>query len=226
MKPCAKILFIGDSITDAGRQRPKAEGFPWTLGNGYVALVEAMIRTRRPGWRPCVANAGVSAETIRDLARRWEADVRGFGPDVLVILVGINDVWRQFDAPWDRERHVLRAEYRETLRRLAAAEKERGVELVLVAPFFMEANRSDPMRVEVDAYGVILAEVATELGLARVDLQAEFDRLLETGHSSALSHDRVHPDLAGHLLIAEAVFAALDGLAGRSASPAPARPIQ
>jgi len=96
----SKLLFIGDSITDCGRARPVGEGLHWNnLGNGYVSIVQAQILTKHPESRIIVINMGVGGDTVRHLKARWQTDVLDLKPDWLSIMIGINDVWRQFDNP-------------------------------------------------------------------------------------------------------------------------------
>jgi len=94
-----KLLFIGDSITDCGRTQPVGEGLFEALGRGYVAQVDALLGATYPQLGIRVVNMGTSGHTVRDLAARWERDVLAQRPDWLAVMIGINDVWRQFDSP-------------------------------------------------------------------------------------------------------------------------------
>src|SRR5512140_3804346 len=85
-----KILFIGDSITDAGRR-----GDPDGLGHGYVRMFRDLVSTRHPSLMVDVVNHGISGNTIRDLDKRWQHDVIAHRPNYLSISIGVNDVWRQ-----------------------------------------------------------------------------------------------------------------------------------
>lgn len=210
----AKLLFIGDSITDAGRD-PGGETTPWPapgLGHGYVALVQAWLIATRPEARVRVVNRGTSGHTVRDLAARWRADVLEARPDVLCVMIGINDVWRQFDTPLRVETHVGPEEYERTLGMLAdqalagLAAPER---LVLATPFFIEPHRGDAMRARMDAYGAIVRRVAAARGATLVDTQAAFDVVLAQVHPAGLAWDRIHPQPAGHMVLARAFLAAL-----------------
>src|SRR5438105_87623 len=84
-----KLLFIGDSITDCGRREDAAE----QVGAGYVRLVRDWLRARDPANAPIVINAGISGNKITDLQRRWQRDVIDSAPDVVSVMIGINDVW-------------------------------------------------------------------------------------------------------------------------------------
>jgi len=205
----AKVLFVGDSITDAGRSHPVGEA-PGGLGNGYVSLIDAMLQVRHPELGLRVVNQGSSGHTIRDLADRWQRDVLDPQPEWVSLMIGVNDVWRQFDHPFRPELHVRRDEYTSTLNQLVKATLPHVKGLVLVTPFFMEPSRNDAMRLMVDSYGDIVREVAQARGAVLVDAQAAVDRLLTFRYSAYLGWDRVHPNHVGTFAVAEAWYQALN----------------
>jgi lysophospholipase L1-like esterase len=208
----AKLLFIGDSITDCGRLRPVGEGVrDAPLGNGYVALIEARRTATSPGHRQRIVNMGVSGDTVRGLAVRWDADVLALQPDHVVILIGINDVWRAFTRRNWIDWQIGPDEYRTTLEDLVRQARDGGADVTIASPYFLEPNRQDPMREMMDRYGAIAREVAAGAGLTFVDLQAAFDHALTRLHPMELAWDRVHPNLAGHMIIADALYGSLFG---------------
>jgi lysophospholipase L1-like esterase len=208
--PCNRmLLMIGDSITDCGRARPIAESVSWDLGNGYVALVNALLGATCPEQKIRIRNMGVSGNTVRDLAARWQTDVVDARPDWLSIMIGINDVWRQFDSPLQVEWHVTQGEYATTLEQLVRTTRPRLDGLVLLTPYFIEPNRADPMRAMMDQYGEVVRDLARRYDAVFVDTQAAFDAVLTKVHPMALAGDRVHPTLAGHMIIAQAFLKAL-----------------
>ena len=203
-----KLLFIGDSITDCDRRRPEGEG-RFALGNGYVSLVDAFLQSSYPELGIRVVNKGIGGNTVRDLKARWREDVTEQAPDWLVIMIGINDVWRQFDLPFMPETHVGEAEYEATLRGLVADARPRVKGLVLMTPFYIEPSEADPMRAMMDRYGRIVKKVAEESGAIFVDTQAAFNRVLAHLYPAALAWDRVHPSQAGHMVLARAFLSAV-----------------
>lgn len=203
-----KLLFIGDSITDCDRARPFGEGMN-ALGNGYVSLVDAFLQSSYPELGIRVVNKGISGNTVRDLKARWQEDVVDQAPDWLAIMIGINDVWRQFDLPFIPEAHVGEAEYEATLRELVSGIKPKVRGLVLMTPFYLEPDERDPMRAMMDRYGRIVKGIAAEAGARIVDTQAAFGRMLEHLYPAALAWDRVHPSRAGHLVLARAFLDAI-----------------
>lgn len=200
------IEFIGDSITDCGRARPV--GIKQGLGEGYVAFVDAFLQTWCPERRIRVLNTGCGGHRVTDLEARWQEDVLDLRPDWLSVMIGINDVWRQFDNALETNQvpldHFERV-YRSLLERTRPGLKG----LVLMTPFFIEPNLSDPMRACMDRYGDVVKKLATEFDAILVDVQKAFGRYLEHRPSQSLCGDRVHPNKTGHMIIARAFLNAV-----------------
>ncbi len=213
-----KVLFAGDSITSAGRSYPVGEGAPGALGDGYVALFDARLKARHPALRVRVVNMGDKGQTSRDLLGRWQRDVLDLSPDRVVLQVGANDAWRRFDRALQDETHVSDAEYAANLEELILRTKPAVKELVLIAPFYLDARRDDPMRAAMDRLGDLVKDAARRHGLACVDAQAAVDRLLSHFHPVFFAFDRVHPSLVGHEALAAAVYEAFGGVEPDSAA--------
>lgn len=207
----SKLVMIGDSITDCGRAHPVGEASFSGLGNGYVALVDAMLNTEYPEFRVRVVNMGISGNTVRDLRMRWQKDVIDLNPDWVSLLIGINDVWRQFDHPLIREIQVLENEFEETLNELVGLTKSYVKGITLMSPFYLEPNKEDPMRNKMDEYGRIVGQIANKYNVEFIDTQAVFDEYLKHDYTATLASDRVHPNLRGHLLIANAFVRNITG---------------
>ena len=205
-----KIVFIGDSVTDCGRVRPVGEGLDHPYGQGYVRDVAGLLQSVYPERNIRVVNMGVNGNTSLDLKARFESDAPALKPDWLSIMVGVNDVWRQFDSPASPELWVLPDVYEATLRELAAKAKPQVKGIVLMTPHYMEPNKKDPMRARMDEYGAIVKRVAEQTGSVFVDTQEALDRLLCHMHSSNIAWDRVHPNHIGHMAIARAFLAAME----------------
>ncbi len=200
--PKTKLLMIGDSITDAGRARPIGEGRNEELGRGYVALVDAMMNSIYPEAAIRTVNMGISGNTVRDLKERWQTDVLDLKPDWLSVMIGINDVWRQFDSPRQVERHVHPEEYEKTLRALMLQTRPRLKGLVMMTPYYIEPSPDDPMRARMDQYGSIVRNIAGEVDAIFIDTQAAFNTALKHQYAGNLAWDRVHPGLTGHMILA------------------------
>ncbi|MGO8672323.1 MAG: SGNH/GDSL hydrolase family protein [Capsulimonadaceae bacterium] len=205
----SKFLLVGDSITDGGRVHPMGEGWAGALGTGYVALVEALLSSVYYHHAIRVVNMGSSGDTVRDFRRRWKSDVLDQAPDWVSVMVGINDVSRQFDAPTRPETHVYIDEYESTLNDLIEETHRVATGMILMTPFFIEPNRDEPMRAQMDRYGDAVKRLALRHDLILVDTQAAFDELLGVCHPSSLAPDRVHANLAGHMVITRALLNAI-----------------
>lgn len=216
VEPGSKLLFIGDSITDSGRARPVAEGNE--VGNGYVGMVNAMLGAMYPTHAIRVVNMGVNGNTVRELKARWRKDVIEQQPHWVAVFIGINDVWRQFDAPLRTEQHVLVDEYRQELDALIRQTLPHVQGMILMTPYFLEPNRRDMMREAMDAYGAVVRDLAAIHGVVLVDTQASMDVLLQHYHPMSLCWDRIHPNQTGHMALALAFMRGLGvPLAGISA---------
>jgi lysophospholipase L1-like esterase len=143
------------------------------------------------------------------LKARWQTDVLDLKPDWLSIMIGINDVWRQYDQPLIPESHVDIEEYEKTLRELVLQTKPLLKGLVLMTPFYIEPNKNDAMRATMDRYGQVVKRIAEELDAVFVDTQAAFDRMLEHIYPATLAWDRVHPGMPGHVTLARAFLDAI-----------------
>jgi lysophospholipase L1-like esterase len=193
-----KIVMVGDSITDAGRR----DSHP-PYGRGYVAQVRSDFTERHPGLDLVWKNRGVSGDTTRHLAARWNEDVIAENPDVLTIMIGINDVWRRFgDHPLEA---VPADEYVSTLVTLLRQAKEQtGAGVIVASPYMVDADNSNPMRVAMDMYGGLAREIAAEVGATFIDIQAAFDRVLTHSASENWTddrNDRIHLNADGHRII-------------------------
>ena len=205
----SRLVFIGDSITDCGRTYPPVEGKIEAFGNGYVSLVEAIITASDPTKRLHIINVGVSGDTVTDLAARWERDVIAWGTEWLSVMIGINDVWRSIDLISGLETQVSLDEYSSTLRELVSPIRSRLQGLVLMSPYNIQPDRSDPMRILMDRFGAAMREIAEENRAIFVDTQAVFDRAMKIINPMTLAEDRIHVNLLGHAIMARAF---LDGV--------------
>ena len=204
-----KILFIGDSISDYERTRPVGEGLFNAWGRSYVADVGSLLGCMYPEMHLRIVNMGISGNQCRDLEARWQTDVFDQNPDWVSVLIGINDVWRQFDSPEIKEQHVSPEDFRTCYERLIKSTRPRVKGMILMTPYFMEPNRDDPMRRRMDEYGAITKELAEKYHLTLVDLQAGWDKLFQHMHPMNIAWDRVHPNQIGCMYIAKQFLSAI-----------------
>ena len=205
----SRWVAIGDSITDTGRARPVGEA-PGGLGTGYVQTIDALLGAWYPARRIRLFNVGTSGHTVRDLAERWQTDVIDLKPNWLSVMIGANDVWRQFDRVTQPERSVLPPEYEQTYDTLLSKTTpllDGG--LILITPFFLEARTNDPMRARMDEYGAIVKKLAVKHKAVLVDSQAAFDVVLKDLPSAMINWDRVHLNHIGAAVLSRAILSAV-----------------
>ncbi|MBB3108464.1 lysophospholipase L1-like esterase [Paenibacillus phyllosphaerae] len=205
----SKLVMIGDSITDCDRARPIGEGLFGANGKGYVSLVDALLTAAYPELGLRIVNMGTSGNTVRDLKARWQTDVLDLKPDWLSIMIGTNDVWRQYDLPTIPEQHVYIEEYEETLEQLIAQTRPQLQGLILMTPFYIEPNALDAMRSTMDQYGAAVKRLAAKYDAQFVDTQAAFNQVMKHIYPATLAWDRVHPTATGHAVLARAFLQAI-----------------
>ena len=197
------VLFIGDSISDYERARPVGEGLFNAWGHSYVACAGALLNCMYPELGLRIINMGISGNQVRDLKDRWQTDVIDLKPDWVSVLIGINDVWRQFDSPQIKESHVSPEEYEKTYEQLILKTLPEVKGMILMTPYYMEPHKEDAMRAKMDQYGAIVKKLAEKYSLTLVDLQAGWDHLFQYMHSTNIAWDRVHPNQTGCMYIAK-----------------------
>jgi lysophospholipase L1-like esterase len=202
ISPHAHLIMIGDSITASS-----AQGTPnkrtREIGVGYVSMVDALLMTNYPDYAIRVSNLGVDGNTVRDLKERWQCDVVENAPDWLSIMIGTNDVWRQFDLPRCPEKAIMPQEFSDLLENLIVDVRAQLSGLVLFSPYYIELNVKDEMRSKIVEYQAVVKHLSAKYDALFIDTQKVFDSLLKHMHSSSIAWDRVHPNHFGHMSIAQ-----------------------
>ncbi|ROS71851.1 lysophospholipase L1-like esterase [Curtobacterium sp. PhB130] len=196
LHPGDRLLFIGDSITDSGRDRDD----PTSLGSGYPALVAEELADDPTFAGMDVRNRGIGGNRAVDLRERWEEDCLALQPTVLSLLIGVNDTWRRFDAG-----DITTAEtFRDTLHDLIARAREGGVrEIVLIEPFTLPIGVVTPdWSDDIAARIAVVHELADAHGALLVPAHASFARWATERDPKDLLEDGVHPTPLGHALLA------------------------
>ncbi len=204
-----KLLLFGDSVTDMKKKEP-GEGLFEAIGVGYAADLQSFFATSYPDYNIRVINKGVSGNTSRDLVARYEKDVVPYRPENLLICIGINDVWRQFDTPLIYEDAVSLEEYEENLTYIIESSKEFVKKLILVTPYYIEENESDRMRARMDEYSAVVKKLAEKYDAVFVDMQSAWVKILKYYHSSYFTWDRIHPNSQGGMYMAKTILNKLD----------------
>lgn len=197
------IVFAGDSVTDMGSTLPVGDSPLWdALGNGYVREIDSMLNAFYPEVHVRVVNSGVNGNTSTEMLERWQRDVLSFEPDYVSLLIGANDVWRQFDSPSYTGQHVLPDETEKNIRTMIEMTVSKVKKMFIISPYYMEPLKDDPMRARMDEYGAICKRLADEYGCEYVDFQGMYDDYFKYRHSSSIAWDRVHPSRVGATLMA------------------------
>lgn len=188
-----KLLFQGDSVTDCGRDRGRSDD----SGAGYVSMIAAALRDTGG----TILNRGVSGDRVAQLDARWYDDCLLLKPDALTILIGINDVWRQFDSGLDLDLEVFELTYQRLLDRAYPSVGR----IILMEPFLIPAAPAKkPMRPLLDAVIQIIRTIAHRNRLTYVPLDGLFAAACSDTTPSHWAEDGIHPSPAGHRLIADA----------------------
>jgi len=195
------ILFIGDSITDVNRRE---EAYA-PLGRGYVNFAANLIIARHAEINLKIVNTGISGNTVRDLKKRWQKDCLDHRPNVLSIMIGINDLWRRFDSrPEQVPNAVYPEEYEATYRDiLSQAKAACNPQFVLMEPFMFCSAKDNKMFQGLPPYIEIVNRLASEFDAIVVPLQTHINKALKSVPSAKWSGDMVHPATWAHAWIAE-----------------------
>lgn len=199
------ILFQGDSITDAGRNKENtAPNNSGALGNGYALLAAANLLHAHASKQPVIYNKGISGNKVHQLDARWEEDCIAIKPAILSILIGVNDYWHTLSGNYDGTVQVYRDDYRKLLDRTMHALPD--VKLIIGEPFAVNKVKAvtDDWFPAFDEYRRAAREIADEYGAAFIPYQRVFDEASKNVPPSYWTGDGVHTTLAGAQLMAEA----------------------
>lgn len=207
IQPDSRILFQGDSITDAGRDRNN----PDSLGNGYAFIAAAWFSALYSQLHPVFINRGISGNRSRDLPPRWQTDCLALKPDWLSIMIGINDTWRRFDRNDPTSAVAYEADLRLCLHQ---ARDKTGCRLILIEPFVLpHPEDRKQWREDLQPRIEIVNRLADEFEAILVPLDRIMnDAAAKNGNPAYWAHDGVHPTPAGHALIAQAWLKAIAAL--------------
>jgi lysophospholipase L1-like esterase len=194
------VVFIGDSITDCGRRATAAP-----LGNGYVSMAVALVAAKYPQRGITFINEGIGGDVSTGLRERWDDDLLVHKPDWVSVLIGINDLHRTLrQTPEAVPPDLYRQAYTQCLQRSV---ENTSAKLILMDPFYM-SRAADPhsWRSRVlkllPEYVAVVDDLAGKFGAVHVRLHEMFQRVLAHRPSDFVCPEPVHPNPAGHLMIA------------------------
>jgi lysophospholipase L1-like esterase len=197
------ILFQGDSITDAGRSRERSAtpNDQSALGSGYAWLAAAELLVDRPNAGLHIYNRGISGHKVFQLAERWQADCLDLKPNLLSILIGVNDYWHTLDGKYQGTVEIYERDYRALLERTRKALPR--LELVVCEPFVLRCGAvSDKWFPEFGKYRAAARRVAEAFRATFVPFQTMFDHALAYAPPEHWAKDGVHPSATGAALMA------------------------
>lgn len=204
------ILFQGDSITDSGRDK-QDQGFntPGNLGTGYPLLAGASMLNKYADLNLKIFNRGISGNKVFQLAERWEKDCLEIKPDILSILIGVNDFWHKIEGNYNGTVEIYRNDYTALIDRTLKALP--GIKLIICEPFAVNGIKAvtDKWYPEFYGYQKAAKEIAAKFNASFIRYQSIFDEAQKKASGTYWTGDGVHPTLAGAQLMAKAWLKAI-----------------
>jgi lysophospholipase L1-like esterase len=203
------FVMIGDSITDCGRRDVAAP-----YGDGYVALTVDMARAACPAGGFTIVNKGIGGDNTRGLLERWDDDVIRYDPAWVSILIGIND---QHTYMGDPVNGISPKVYRECYDAFLARTKEKtSARLIILDPFYISVAAAEGTwrRKVLDLipeYIAVCGEMAAKYDAAHIATHAIYQEHLKYRDAEAYCPEPVHPNRAGHVVMAAEIIKALQG---------------
>ena len=210
-----KILFFGDSITDALREKNPTP-YNSKFGTGFVMQIAGRLFERNPvGYE--IINTGISGHRVVDLYARIKKDAWNYEPDMINILIGVNDVWHEINyqngVELDRFEKVYRMLIEDTKKALPSTK------IIINEPFVLKGSATEERFeefLEVYKYAEVAARLAKEYGLYFLPLQKAFDAAAEKYGAATFLRDGVHPTVQGSVLIASEWIKLFDKIQGEA----------
>ena len=200
-----RLLFQGDSITDAGRDKRNFRD----LGPGYPRFAADLIRTAHPEIEFDFINLGISGNRTCELFDRFYHDGISLEPDIISILIGINDIWHRYAPNYIATTDAqLELNYRELLKRI---KRETDAKIVIMAPYALDAVNAQHLKEDLATVNPIIKKLAEEFADAYVPLHELFEAAIKVQpHALYYSADGVHPNENGAKFIGECLASAVE----------------
>lgn len=194
-----RILFQGDSVTDCQRKYED----PKDLGQGYVKFTVEAIKNAFSDTDIEFINRGISGNRTENLLDRVDKDLIDLQPDIVTILIGVNDTWHRYMIDLETPVERFRANYDTILNRI---KNETNAKIVMLEPFILYNMGKDDMRADLNEKIDVIRQLAMQYADAFIPLDGMFVEANVNGIPNVeLSPDGVHPDTAGKKLIADAL---------------------
>ncbi|HMK19290.1 MAG TPA: SGNH/GDSL hydrolase family protein [Chitinophagaceae bacterium] len=198
-----KVIFFGDSITQAGVQ-----------GGGYIVRVDSMCKVEGSGDKYEFIGAGIGGNKIYDLYLRMDSDVLAKNPDMVIIYIGVNDVWHKSSSGTGTDADKFEKFYQAIIDKL----KAKNIKIILSTPAAIgeKTDFSNPQDGDMNEYSNIIRRIALKNSLALVDLRKAFlDYNIKNNPDNKdrgiLTTDRVHLNAKGNQLVADEMWKVIKG---------------
>lgn len=196
-----KVIFFGDSLTELG-----------VKPGGYVTLLDSICKAEHKSDNYEFSGTGFSGNKVYDLYLRMDEDVLAKNPDIVVIFVGVNDVWHKTLLGTGTDADKFELFYYAIIKKL----KEKNIKIILCTPAVIgeKTDMSNPLDGDMNRYCNILKDIAKKSNLPLVDLRTLFQEYnkkynLKNEEKNILTYDKVHLNAAGNHLVAEAMWKAV-----------------
>lgn len=202
-----KVIFFGDSITELGVKRERYVG--------YILKMDSMLKVEKKDGQFELTGSGISGNKIYDLYLRFEDDVLSKNPDVVVIYVGVNDVWHKTLLGTGTDADKFEKFYQAIIKKL----KDRNIKVILCTPAVVgeKNDMSNPLDGDLNRYSNIIRDLAKKNNLPLVDLRKKFIDYLkennpENKEKEIFTYDRVHMNNKGNQFLADEMWKAIKAL--------------
>lgn len=203
LAPNDRVLFQGDSITDAGRDRTMTRpNYGKGMGKGYALLAASSILNENPQQELAFYNRGISGDTVAKMMERWDEDCIRIKPHLVSLLVGVNDFNAAFLVNGKGDAEKFETDY-ETLLRVTV-NKLPGVKLMIGEPFALPGITGlTDQWTDFHLYRKVAKKLAQKFNAAFIPYQSAFSNRMENVPPGYFSTDGVHPSLAGIYLMSK-----------------------
>lgn len=200
------VLFQGDSVTDCGRSRENDAD----LGKGYANMAAAMFSASHPEKNVKFLNRGISGNRVKDLKARWKEDCLDLKPDVISILIGINDCWRRFDSNDPTTAEEYERDYRYILNQI---KENLNAKIIICEPFVLPYPEDrKAWREDLDPKIHVARSLAKEFGAMYIPFDGLYAENCMKNEPAFWAADGVHPTQAGHAFMANTILKAVKAL--------------
>lgn len=201
-----KVIFFGDSITRLGVEKDKRSG------TGYILRMDSMLKVEKKQDQFELIGSGIDGNKIYDLYLRMEEDVLAKNPDVVVVYVGVNDVWHKTLRGTGTDPDKFEKFYQAIIKKL----QDKNIKVILCTPAVVgeKTDMSNPLDGDLNKYSNIIRDLAKKNNLPLIDLRKKFNDYLsknnpENKEKEVLTYDGVHMNDAGQQFLADAMWETL-----------------